>query len=326
MPKAVRFNHYGGIDVLQVVEVERPTPGPGQVLVKVKAAGINPGEALVRQGSYENLLPVNFPAKEDNDLAGIVEALKRSPITFPAGEGNDLAGIVEALGSGVSNVAVGDEVIGFTRKRASHAEFVVVEAGDLTQRPANVPWEVAGALFIAGTTAYTAVHAVRLKQGDTVAISGAAGGVGSIAVQLAVRAQAKVIGIASATHHQWLQEHGVIPVTYGEGVADRIRQAADNHLDAFIDTFGADYIELALSLGVRPERIDTTINFAAVEKYGVQARLNPRNVDDLAELAALISQGALEIPIARVYPLVEVQAAFRELEQRHTLGKIVLIP
>ena len=224
--------------------------------------------------------------------------------------------------------AVDDEVIGFTHNRASHAEFVVVEASDLTHRPRNVSWEAAGSLFVAGTTAYAAIRAVSLKRGDTIAVSGAAGGVGSIVVQLAVREGAKVIGLASPAHHQWLSDHGVIPVAYDEGVEARLRAAAANHLDAFIDTFGADYVELALKLGVRPERINTIINFEAVAKYGVKAEGNAQGASAavLADLAQLIDQGALEIPIARVYPLADVREAYRELEQRHTRGKIVLVP
>ena len=306
MPKAVRFDQYGDIDVLQVVDVGRPAPGPGQVLVNVKAAGINPGEASIRKG----LLAERWPA------------------TFPSGQGSDLAGVVAAIGEGAQGFAVGDEVIGFTNKRASQAEFVVVEASDLIHRPRNVSWEAAGSLFVAGATAYAAIRAVSLKQGDILAVSGAAGGVGSIVVQLAVKEGAKVIGLASPAHHQWLSDHGVIPVAYGEGVEERLRAATDNHLDAFIDTFGADYVELALKLGVRPERIDTIMNYEAVTKYGVKAEGNAQGASAavLAHLAQLIDQGELEIPIARVYPLAAVREAYRELEQRHTHGKIVLVP
>ena len=137
-----------------------------------------------------------------------------------------------------------------------------------------------------------------------------------------------MIGLASPAHHQWLRDHGVIPVAYGEGLEERLRAVADNSLDAFVDTFGADYVELALKLGVRPERIDTIINYEAVEKYGVKADASAQasSAAVLAELAQLIDQGKLEIPIARVYALSEVQEAYRELEQRHTNGKIVLVP
>ena len=204
MPKAVRFDNYGGVDVLNVVDVPRPVPGPGQVLVQVRAAGINPGEAKIRDGLYA----------------------ERWPATFPSGQGSDLAGIVAETGPGVVGFAAGDEVIGYTDNRASQAEFVVVEAGNLTARPAGVPWPVAGALFVVGATAYAAVRAVTLSQGDVLVVSGAAGGVGSIAVQLARRAGATVVGLASPVHHDWLAAHGVIPVSYGDGVAGRIRQAA----------------------------------------------------------------------------------------------------
>jgi NADPH:quinone reductase-like Zn-dependent oxidoreductase len=192
-----------------------------------------------------------------------------------------------------------------------------------------VPWEQAGALFVAGTTAYAAVHAVGPLAGQTLAVSGAAGGVGSIAVQLGKIAGAKVvIGLASEAHHRWLSDHGVIPVGYGDGVADRIRAAAGGRLDAFVDTFGRGYVELALGLGVVPDRIDTIIDFAAAEKHGVKTDGNAEGASAkvLASLAELIAAGRLEIPIAKVYRLADVQEAYRELERRHTLGKIVLVP
>src|SRR5262245_33564589 len=137
MPQAVRFEHYGDIDVLQVVDIPRPVPRDRQVVVRVKAAGINPGEASIRRG----LLHARWPA------------------SFPSGQGSDLAGVVDELGPGVTGVAAGDEVIGFTHDRASHAEVVAVDADHLTPRPAGVPWEVAGALFVAGATAHAAVRA-----------------------------------------------------------------------------------------------------------------------------------------------------------------------
>jgi NADPH:quinone reductase-like Zn-dependent oxidoreductase len=306
MPRAVRFDQYGGIDVLKVVEVDRPVPGPDQVLVRVKAAGINPGEASIRKGLFA----------------------ERWPSTFPSGQGSDLAGIVEEAGPGVTDVAVGDEVIGFSNNRSSQAELVVVEAANLVPRPANVPWEQAGALFVAGTTAYAAVRSVDLAAGDTVVVSGAAGGVGSIAVQLAKDADARVIGLAGEANHPWLTEHGVIPVAYGEGVEERIRAASDGGVDAFIDTFGNGYVELALKLGVAKSRIDTIIDFVAAAKFGVKTEGNHEGAttEILAQLAGLLSAGRLEIPIAKVYLLADVQEAYRELEQRHTRGKIVLKP
>ena len=303
--KAVRFDTYGGIDVLKVAEVPRPVPGPGQVLVQIKAAGINPGEAKIRDGLLDALWPA----------------------TFPSGQGSDLAGIVAATGPGVTAASVGDEVIGFTDNRASQAEYVVVEEGHLTPKPADLPWVVAGALFVAGATAYAAVRAVAPADGDTVVVSGAAGGVGSLAVQLARRAGATVIGLAGPDNHEWLAAHRVIPVAYGDGVAERIRQAAAK-VNAFIDTHGSGYVQLALELGVEPSRIDTIADFEAVKRYGVKGDGNAAGASAsvLGELAALIASGQLELPIAGVYPLDQVQDAYRRLAQGHIRGKIVLVP
>jgi NADPH:quinone reductase-like Zn-dependent oxidoreductase len=307
MPRAVRFDRYGDVDVLNVVDVERPVPGPGEVLVRVKAAGINPGEASIREG----LLAERWPA------------------TFPSGEGSDFAGVVEEVGPDVDRVQAGDEVIGWTDQRASHAELVVAPAEHLTPKPAGVSWEAAGGLFVVGATAYAAVRAVGPSPGDTVVVSGAAGGVGSLAVQLAVLAGATVIGLAGETNHQWLLEHGVIPVAYGDGVVDRIREVTDGHVDAFIDTFGGGYVQLAVEeLGIAPDRIDTIIDWDAAQRYGAKTEASAAgaSADVLAELARLIDEGRLEVPIAKVYSLDDVRDAYRELEQRHTRGKIVLEP
>jgi NADPH:quinone reductase-like Zn-dependent oxidoreductase len=306
MSRAARFDRYGGIDVLDVVDVEPPVPAEHEVVVRVKAAAINPGEASIREGLLHD----------------------RWPATFPSGQGSDLAGVVAQIGAGVDDIAVGDEVIGFTHDRASHAELVVVEAQNLTPRPAAVSWEAAGSLFVAGTTAYAGVRAVSLAEGDVVAISGAAGGVGTLAVQLARNAGATVIGLAGEAHHDWLREHGAIAVTYGDGVAQRISEAGGGRLDAFIDTFGSGYVDLAIELGVPPLRVDTIIDWDAAERHGVKTDGNSAaaSAGVLAELAQLIAEGRLEIPIARVYPLSEIREAFRALERRHTLGKIVLAP
>jgi len=305
MPRAVRFDRYGGVEVLQVVDAPGPAPGRGQVLVRMKAAGINPGEDAIRAGLMA----------------------KRWPATFPSGEGSDLAGVVEEVGAPVDGFAPGAEVIGFSNERSSHAELVVIPANQLVRRPPNVPWEQAGALFVVGTTAYAAVRAVALGPADTVVVSGGAGGVGSVAVQLAKNKGSKVIGLAGPSNHEWLKAHGVIPVAYGDGMAERIRAAAGGRIDAFVDTFGHGYVALALELGVAPERIDTIIDFEAA-KGGVKTAGNhdAANAEVLAELAAMIGAGRLEIPIARVYPLAEVREAYRELERRHTRGKIVLVP
>jgi len=302
----VRFDEYGGVDVLEVREVDNPVAGPGRVLVAVKAAGINPGEISIREGRLH----------------------ERWPATFPSGEGTDLAGVVQAVGDGVTDFAVGDDVLGWTEERASHAELVAVPGDQLTAKPAAVPWEVAGSLFVVGLAGLASVQAVAPQAGETVVVSAAGGGVGSVAVQLARRTGATVIGLAGEHNHDWLRRHDIIPVTYGEGQADRIRAAADGKVDAFIDTFGGGYVDLAIELGVAPQRINTIIDYDAVQRHGVKAQGTHAIATAalLAELAGLVAGGRLEIPIARTYPLDQVQDAFRELEQRRTHGKIVLLP
>jgi NADPH:quinone reductase-like Zn-dependent oxidoreductase len=306
--KAVRFDQYGGIDVLDVVDVPDPAPGPGQVLVRVKAAGINPGEAKIRQGLLHELWPA----------------------TFPSGQGTDLAGVVAALGPDVTGVAVGDEVAGWVDTRSSQAEYAVVEAANVVPKPASVPWEVAGSIQVAGFTAWAAARAVSLAAGDTVVISGAAGGVGSIAVQLAKRAGATVLGLAGPSNHAWLKGHGVIPVAYGPDAAGRIRAAApDGRVDALIDAHGGDYVDIAVNeLGVAPERVDTIVRFDAVATYGIKAEGNAAGASSatLAELLGLVAAGDLAIPVAATYPLADVRKAFEHLEGGHLRGKIVLIP
>jgi NADPH:quinone reductase-like Zn-dependent oxidoreductase len=306
--KAVKFDHYGGLDVLHIDELPLPEPGVGEVLVRVKAAGINPIETKIREG----FLAVTWPA------------------TFPSGEGSDFAGVVERVGAQVRTIATGEEVIGFTNNRASHAEYVVVPMDQLTLRPPHVPWEQAGALFTSGSTAYATVRAVSLKKGDTVVVSSAAGGVGSIVIQLAVATGARVIGLAAAENHAWLKEKGVIPLDFDGNMVEKIKAAASGPIDAFIDTYGHGYVDLALQLGVKPDRIDTIVDFQheAVKKYGVknEGSMDAATAEVLAELAALIEKGLLEIPIAQVYKLDQVRDAFAELEEHHTHGKIVLVP
>ena len=307
MPRAVQIDRYGGVEVLELREVSLPVPGPGQVIVRVRAAGINISEAKMR--------------------AGLVRAI--FPLTFPSGQGSDLAGVVEEMGAGVRNVTVGDEVIGYTDSRASHAEYVLVEASNLTPKPRQVPWEVAGALFVAGATGFATVRAVAPAAGEIVVIAGAGGGVGVFAVQLAVRTGARVIALASERHHDWLRARGAVPIVYGDGVSDRIITAAEAApVAAFIDLVGGGYVELALELGIPTDRIDTVVDFPAIRQYGVKGEggASAASAATLAELAALIPAGDLVVPIQRTYPLEQVREAFTELEAGHIAGKIVLMP
>ncbi|WP_412030529.1 NADP-dependent oxidoreductase [Deinococcus yunweiensis] len=304
MSQAVQLHQYGDVDVLKVEDVAQPTPETDQVLVRVKAAGINPGEASIRKGVFKDSWPS----------------------TFPSGQGSDFAGIIEAVGEGVDDTLIGAEVIGFTHDRASQAEFVVVPQTQVTPKPASLSWDVAGGLFVAGTTAYAAVRAVDVKAGDTVAISGASGGVGTLAVQLAQLRGARVLGIASPARAEWLAAHDVELVPYGDGLKERLE--AVGRIDAFIDTRGQGYVQLAVDLGIPRERINTIIDFAAAKHYGVKTEGNGvgGTTEVLSELARLVGEGQLDVPVARAYPLAQVQEAYRELERGHTLGKIVLLP
>jgi NADPH:quinone reductase-like Zn-dependent oxidoreductase len=304
--RAVRFDRYGGVDVLEVREVEDPAAEPGRVIVAVKAAGINPGEISIREGRLH----------------------QRWPSRFPSGEGSDLAGVVTEVGADVDGLEAGDEVLGWTEERASHAQLVAVPAHQLTSKPASLPWEVAGALFVAGMAATASVRAVAPRSGETVVVSAAAGGVGSIAAQLAHRAGAAVVGLASEHNHDWLRTHGIEPVTYGDGQGERLQAAGRGRIDAFIDTFGGGYVDLALELGVPRERINTIADFQAAARHGVkrQGTHAIATAQLLAELAQVVADGEVEVPIARTFALDQVRDAYRELAQRHTRGKIVLVP
>ena len=246
------------------------------------------------------------------------------PTTFPSGQGSDFAGVVAETGSDVDGFSVGDEVIGFSEKRASHAEFVVVPAGEPDRQTGRrCRWEVAGALYVAGTTAYAAVRAVDLAQGDVVAVAGAAGGVGSIAVQLAVERGATVLGIAGPSNDEWLRAHGVIPVNYGDDLAERLRAAAPaGRIDAFLDFFGGGYVELAVDeLGRRARpgghhhRLRRRRTVQGADRG--QCRRRQRR-PCWPNSAALVADGRLEVPIAEVFALDDVREAYRTLEQRHT--------
>lgn len=306
MARAVRFDHYGDRDVLYIADVEIPVPPAGEVVVEVRAAAINPGEATIRNGALEKM----FPA------------------TFPSGEGSDLAGVVSSIGDGVTEFAVGDDVLGWSWRRSSHAEYVAVPVTQLIAKPAALSWEVAGSLYVVACTAYAAVRAVGAGPGDTVAVSAAAGGVGSVVVQLLRVKQATVLGIASPGNHDWLTAHGAIPIAYGDGLADRLEAAAPNGIDAFIDLFGPEYVQLAVDLGVAPDRIETIISRAKAQEVGAKTEGSgdASTTAVLSEMAALVASGQIEIPIAATYPLEKVRDAFAELEERHTHGKIVLIP
>jgi NADPH2:quinone reductase len=304
--QAVRFDRYGGRDVLYIADVPVPAPGPRQVLVRVLAAGINPGEASIRSGAMAS----QFPA------------------TFPSGQGSDFAGVVSAVGPGAGEVTAGDEVLGWSWDRASHSEYVLIPAEQVVPKPAELSWEAAGSLYVAGVTAFAVAKAVGPSERDVVAVSAAAGGVGSLVVQLLRLTGASVLAIASPANHAWLAGHGATPVAYGPDLRRDLAAAAPSGIDAFIDLFGPEYVDLAVELGVRPERINTIASFAKAAEIGAKTEgsMAGTSPEVLAYLASLIASGRIELPIAATFPLSEVRHAFELVEQRHTHGKVVLLP
>jgi NADPH:quinone reductase-like Zn-dependent oxidoreductase len=305
MARAVRFTEYGGRDVLHVDTIDIPTPGAGEIVVEVRAAGTNPGEAAIRQGFFDTENP-----------------------KLPSGQGSDFAGVVQSIGDGVTTVSVGDEVLGWSFSRSSQASHVLVPADQVVEKPASISWEAAGSLYVVGVTAYAAVRAIAPSEGETVAVSAAAGGVGSVVVQMLRHKGVNVLGIASASNADWLTLHGVTPILYGDGLEDRLRAAAPDGIDAFIDLFGPDYLDLAVALGVPVDRIETIISFEKAQQLGTKAEgsVDATTTDILAEVAGLVADGTIEIPIAATFPLEDVQDAYSQLEDRHTHGKIVLLP
>ena len=304
MQHIVQLSAYGGIDQLRIVDVPNPAPAAGEVVVRVIAAGTNPGEIAIREGHLKEMFPKDFPF----------------------GQGADFAGRVDVVGAGVTEFAPGDDVLGWTEQRAAQAEYVAVPKSQLIAKPPALDWFRAGSLFVAATTAVAAVRAVSLQPGDVVGISGAAGGVGSLAIQLARRAGARVIGIASDESAAFLRSVGVEPVAYGDGLAERLQALAPHGLNAFIDLFGGGYVELAVSLGVARQRIDTIIDFAGAQKHGVKtdgsAAAGTR--ETLASVANLVAWGEVVMPLTAIYPFASVHDAYAELALRKTRGKIVL--
>lgn len=303
MPKAVKFNTYGGPEVLQVVDVPMPGHKEDQVLVEVVAAALNPGEIGIREGVFASIWPAHFPE----------------------GQGNDFAGRVRSVGERVNNFSVGDEVLGFA-PRAAQAEYVVVSADALAHKPSALSWEAASSIAGAGATAWASVAAVEPKPGETVVVAGAAGGVGVVAAQLARVAGATVIGTASAANAASLQQLGILPVEYGTGLAEDLQRVAPKGIDAFIDTYGRGNVDLAIKLGVPPHRINTIADGSGVQRYGVRsdAQEEADSPEIWSELAELAAAGRIEIPINQVYPLERVADAYRAVATRHGFGKRVL--
>lgn len=302
MSRAVRFDRIGPPTVLHVVDVDPPEPGPGKIRVAVRAAGLNPADYKVRRGDHLPTLP------------------KR----FPAGLGRELAGVVDALGEGVTSLAIGDEVFGNVAE-VGLAELAITNPLNMARKPKGLPWEVAGCLALAGQTAWDALESQSVTDADTVLVSAAAGGVGTIISQLALLRGATVIGTASDENHDYLAKRGIIPVAYGDGLVERIRAAAPGPVTVVFDHHGRETIEAAIELGVDRSRINTIAMDPA--EYGVQrVGRGPINTDTLEKLAALVVDGSLVVEIEAVFPLEEIVEAYERLEAGHVRGKIVVVP
>lgn len=302
MSRAVVFDAYGGPEVLRVAEVPAPRPGPGQIRIRVRAAGVNPIDAKVRGGRLDG----------------------RFPVAFPQGLGNEFAGVVDQLGAGVTGLPLGAEVFGFT-SMAAYADHVLVGVDQVTAKPADLPWATAAALSAVGQTAYHALRILALSQGETLLVHAAAGGVGTVAVQLAVQLGAQVIGTASAANHDYLRSLGVTPVGYGPGLAERVRAIAPGGVDAAFDCVGGDAVPVSLELVADRRRIGTVADETAADRYGVHRIRYQRSAETLAELARLHGAGGLALPIARTFALEAAAEAHREIETGHVRGKLVLV-
>jgi NADPH:quinone reductase-like Zn-dependent oxidoreductase len=299
MALAARFDRFGPASVISVVDVEAPHPGPHEVRVRVRAVGLNPVDYKMREGT------------------------SRHSVTLPSGIGRELAGTVDELGEGVTALQVGDEVFG-TVHIGTLADYAVVPAGNLARKPAELDWIVAGCLALAGQTAYDAFASQSITSADTILVSAAAGGVGSIVAQLGVGVGATVIGTAGRSNQAYLASLGVIPVRYGPGLADRVRAAAASGVTVVFDHHGAETIEAALELGVDRSRINTIATDP--EPWGVRrVGRGGTSIPTLATLAGLVVRGDLTVAIDSTYPLSEVVAAFEHLEGGHLRGKVVVV-
>lgn len=304
MSRFVQFARFGGLEVLDLVDVAVPEPAAGQVRVKVKAAGLNPVDyKLLADGAAANVFGFS---------------------SFPSGNGNDFSGVIDEVGDSVAGYTAGDAVFGGARFFAQ-ADFVVVDAARVIRKPEGLTFEQAGSLDIVGRTACASVRSLALDATDTVLISAAAGGVGILACQLALRTGATVVGTAGIGNHDFLRALGVIPVAYGDGLVDRIR-AVVPRVTAVLDNNGASTIDAGLALGVAGRRINTIAARGHASDRGITgvggAEANP---GDLLQLAELISAGEVVFPIDSVYPLERFREAYERLVAGHLRGKIVLV-
>ncbi|NJP15298.1 MULTISPECIES: NADP-dependent oxidoreductase [Streptomyces] len=303
--KAIALDGYGGPDALRLIEVPDPKVAPGEVLIRVKAAGVNPVDWKLAEGRLDAIMETRFPL-------------------IP---GWDVAGVVERVGFDVEEFAPGDEVFGYIRKDiaqlGAYAELVSAHVRMLARKPAALSWEQAAGVPLAGLTAYQAVTRVGVHAGDTVLVHAAAGGVGSLGVQIAAALGARVIGTASPRNHDFVRRLGAEPVAYGDGLAERVGRLAPEGVDAVLDFVGGDAVDVSLGLVHSPERLASIVDPEAVAKGGHYVWVRP-DAADLTDLAELVDQGKLTVFVDRVFPLEQAAEAWRLSSQGHTRGKLVL--
>lgn len=299
----MRFGRFGGPEVLELVDEPVAEPGPGEVRVSLRAAGLNPADYKRREGG---------PQYE---------------VTLPTGIGRELAGVVAAVGPEVQTLSVGDEVFGTVPDGAFQTELVAGE-GFFARKPARLPWPVAGGLALVGQTAWDALASQPLEQAagaaaPTILVSAAAGGVGSVLSQLAVLRGIRVIGSASPANHDWLRSRGVEPVEYGPRLVDAVRTLAPEGITAAFDLHGESAVRQFLELGIPPHRINT--NAMDPSTFGIRrVGRGPTSIPTLDALAALVVSGDIELPIAASFAFDRVADAFRRLETGHLRGKVVI--
>ncbi|MEE1784951.1 NADP-dependent oxidoreductase [Streptomyces sp. SP17BM10] len=304
--KAITYRGYGGPDVLEYGDVPEPKLGPDSVLVRVAAASVNPVDWKIQAGYLDSALDVVFPV-------------------IP---GWDVAGVVEQVGVGVTEFAPGDEVMGYVRedlvRRGTFAEYVAAPVRTLARKPAGLDFAQAAGLPLAGLTGYQALtRALEVKPGETVLIHAAAGGVGSLAVQIAVALGARVIGTASERNHDYLRTLGAEPVAYGDGLADRVRALAPNGLDAVLDLIGGEALQISPALLSDGGRLASVADGAVLALGGRYVFVRP-DVADLSALADLAETGRLTVEVAATFPLEQAADAQRLNAAGHTRGKIVV--
>ncbi|MFJ9718057.1 NADP-dependent oxidoreductase [Streptomyces sp. NPDC101213] len=304
--KGISYSRYGGPEVLEYGELRDPKVGPDTVLVKVRAAAVNPVDWKCRAGH----------------LDGVLDAV------FPVIPGWDVSGVVVRPGAAVTEFSVGDEVIGYVREdflsRGTLAEYVAAPVRTLARKPRNLTWEEAAGLPLVGLTAYQVLYKdLRVRRGETVLIHAAAGGVGSIAVQLARHLGARAIGTASEANHDFVRSLGGEPVTYGEGLAERVRGLAPEGVDAAFDTVGGETLKTSANL-LAPEGRLVSIADGDVVDYGGRYSFVRPDAEDLTRLAELAEQGVVSVHVSRTFPLERTADAYRLNEEGRTRGKIVV--